>query len=307
MRKSAGFTLVELLVVIAIIGVLVALLLPAVQSSRESARRIHCGNNLKQMALAISSFETANRSFPQAGRTGDDANSNFDPQYYTWLYWILPQLDGKTVFDASWDVVRRTPIPIFHCPSRREVKLYPHNLSFPTRLYAKTDYAACRGTRKLRGGAWELHDGIIVCRTCVYGNCPRCRAPSPRMLTVRAAQICDGLSKTVMIGEKRSTAWVPYSTADQTGISSDENDPYNNDGCDLDTGRTMGVSAVPLPDFGAGSTVARAGVFGSRHPGVFGVAFADGAVRFLSYAASPQLLEYLAGRDDRQSVSVDDL
>jgi type II secretory pathway pseudopilin PulG len=306
MNKRIAFTLVELLAVVAIIGLLVALLLPAVQSARESARRIQCGNNLKQMALAISGFETANGSFPQAGRTADDAASSFDPQYYTWLYWILPQLDGKTVFDASWDVVRRTPIPTFHCPSRRAATLYPYN-SLVVQMVAKTDYAACRGTRKLRGGAWELHDGIIVCRTCVDGNCPRCRAPSPRMLTVRAAQIRDGLSNTVTIGEKRSTVWVPYSTADKTGISSDENDPYNNDGCDLDTGRTMGVSAVPLPDLGAGSTVARSWVFGSRHPGVFGVALADGAVRFLSYAASPQLLEYLAGRDDRQSVSVDDL
>lgn len=311
MNKRIAFTLVELLAVVAIIGLLVALLLPAVQSARESARRIQCGNNLKQMALAISGFEAANGSFPQAGRTADDATSGFDPQYYTWLYWILPQLDGKTVFDASWDVVRRTPIPIFHCPSRRAATLYPYN-SLVVQMVAKTDYAACKGTRKSPGVSEQKHDGIIVCRTCVDGApagfiCPRCRAPSPRMLTVRAAQIRDGLSNTVTIGEKRSTVWVPYSTADKTGISSDENDPYNNDGCDLDTGRTMGVSAVPQPDLSAGSTVTHSWVFGSRHPGVFGVALADGAVRFLSYGASPQLLEYLAGRDDRQSVSVDDL
>lgn len=312
MNKRIAFTLVELLATVAIIGLLIALLLPAVQAARESARRLQCGNNLKQMALAITGFEMANGIFPPGGGESDASGSQMDQPYYTWLYWILPQLDGKTVFDATWDVVARTPIPSFHCPSRRAPTVYPTG-NATWGLVAKTDYVGCRGTKKsLGGGQQEYHDGTIVCRTCVEGDpagfiCPRCRGPSPRMLAVKAAQIRDGLSSTVTIGEKQTTLWVPYSNATQTAISLDENEPYAMPGCDLEAVRHMGRFAVPAPDGGASGTISAGTVFGSRHPGVFGVALADGAVRFLSYDASIQLLEYLAGRDDRQPVSVDDL
>src|SRR5262245_29962927 len=91
-----GFTLVELLVVIAIIGVLVALLLPAVQSAREAARRMQCQNHLKQIGLAVHSFEDVYKTLP---------HSRYDDRY-TWAVEILPFIEQKTLYD-QWDLTKR--------------------------------------------------------------------------------------------------------------------------------------------------------------------------------------------------------
>ncbi len=120
-RRQLGFTLVELLVVIAIIGTLVALLLPAIQAARESARRSQCSNNLKQVALATQMYHDANRQFP-AGRIGTD-------EYTTsWAFHLLQYLEGGNVF-RTWQrrvapfaaanaAAMRTPVETFYCPSR---------------------------------------------------------------------------------------------------------------------------------------------------------------------------------------------
>jgi prepilin-type N-terminal cleavage/methylation domain-containing protein len=98
-RRSAGFTLVELLVVIAIIGILVALLLPAVQAAREAARRSQCQNNLKQIGVAILNFHEARKAYPTAGTNTDDyyytdpaigAKAGFER--FGWGYQILPYI-----------------------------------------------------------------------------------------------------------------------------------------------------------------------------------------------------------------------
>ena len=137
-RRRAGFTLVELLVVIAIIGTLVGLLLPAVQSAREAARRSECSNNLKQMSLGCANFESANKRFPTTGLQkqawgcgGWNANKTQD-MYGTatlpWTFQILPFTENKAVYDkrftgngymdVSSSSMHAQPIKMFTCPSR---------------------------------------------------------------------------------------------------------------------------------------------------------------------------------------------
>jgi prepilin-type N-terminal cleavage/methylation domain-containing protein/prepilin-type processing-associated H-X9-DG protein len=102
MQQRRGFTLIELLVVIAIIGMLVGLLLPAVQSARASARRISCGNNLKQIGTALLLFHDAASHFP-LGEPDDDNNG------WSWRLWILPFMEEVTLYDAAMN----DPIPAY--------------------------------------------------------------------------------------------------------------------------------------------------------------------------------------------------
>jgi prepilin-type N-terminal cleavage/methylation domain-containing protein len=135
-RRAAGFTLVELLVVIAIIGVLVALLLPAIQAAREAARRAQCTNYVKQMMLSMHNLETAHKMFPTGGispwaliqdyLTGSKNNPpngtplGPDKQGVGWAFQILPYLEGQTTYNITRDtVLEKISIPMYSCPSRR--------------------------------------------------------------------------------------------------------------------------------------------------------------------------------------------
>src|SRR5688572_23697194 len=120
--RSLAFTLVELLVVIAIIGVLVALILPAVQAAREASRRTQCKNNLKQLGLAVQTYHDANGAYPM-GR--EDSKK----QSVSWAFRLLPQVEQQVIYaslrkglDVDHDenaMAMRTPVATFFCPSRR--------------------------------------------------------------------------------------------------------------------------------------------------------------------------------------------
>lgn len=166
LRKPAGFTIVELLVVLAIIAVLVTLLLPAVQSVRETARRAQCGNNLKQLAAACLQHEQANGFYPSGGwgcYWGGDPDRGFGPeQPGGWIYNILPYIEQSALWargagqpaaqkEIASKLVFETPLPLLNCPSRRPSQLYPCAGSFTvyntaaTPTAAKTDYCANLG------------------------------------------------------------------------------------------------------------------------------------------------------------------
>ncbi|MBN1396171.1 MAG: DUF1559 domain-containing protein, partial [Pirellulales bacterium] len=175
-----AFTLVELLVVITIIGILIALLLPAVQAAREAARRLQCQNNLKQLSLAMLDFEHTIGHFPPGGWgwrwVGDPDFGTGPEQPGSWLYSILPYLENTNVHQLPGDgdryehtdqqkaggaIMLQTPLSVMNCPTRRNCVTYPtgypeDNKGFtggahtpygsnPVNMVARGDYAVCSG------------------------------------------------------------------------------------------------------------------------------------------------------------------
>jgi prepilin-type N-terminal cleavage/methylation domain-containing protein/prepilin-type processing-associated H-X9-DG protein len=205
--KRHAFTLVELLVVIAIIGVLVALLLPAVQAAREAARRSQCQNHLKQIGLAWLNHESTHNFYPSGGWgsfwTGDPNRGFGKEQPGSWLYNILPFIEqqqlrqlGKGATGASFEAASKTlhqsPLAGFHCPSRRPARLYLANMPGPPRgpfafLQAvaqnegvvKTDYAASSGDSYHSASA-SFRDADSIPQPSSYAEADgNTRIPSP--------------------------------------------------------------------------------------------------------------------------------
>jgi prepilin-type N-terminal cleavage/methylation domain-containing protein len=165
--SRSAFTLVELLVVIAIIGVLVALLLPAIQAAREAARNAQCKNNLRQIGLAMLNYESANKTFPTGGWSfhwiGNPAMGNGPRQPGGWIYQVSDYIENQNVKKIGGGTFTTTAalraalkdqatvlIPGFNCPSRRPSQLYPNyeNLLFNADISdvaAKSDYAGNAG------------------------------------------------------------------------------------------------------------------------------------------------------------------
>ena len=183
-RWSSGFTLVEVLVVIAIIGVLIALLLPAVQAARESARRTQCSNHLKQIGLALLNYESAHRVFPPA--FGRNPGHNL-------LAFLLPQVEQQPVyaryhFESDWQSApnkeaRETDIAVFVCPSAPSGRRYV------------SDYAAC--TLIDAGLRQAMVDAGVITRRSNWAGFFSDEA----WRSTPAAAVRDGLSNTLVLFE----------------------------------------------------------------------------------------------------------
>ncbi len=275
--RESGFTLVELLVVITIIGILIALLLPAVQAVREAARRVQCSNHIKQLALGALNHESANGYLPSEGWgvdwVGDPDRGFGRRQPGGWVFNVLPYIELTALHDAGAGqtdlaaraavIVQRltTPLAVLNCPSRRDLLLYPstHNMAFyysaggqtslqslPV-LVGKTDYACNAGTTgdgtAMPGGPGSLAAGDAMPATGSNSWAQQYHANDtgvtyPHSAT-RLADITDGASNTYLLGEKYCD---PYHYYDG---QSNWDDQVWDTAADWDTMRFTGSTTPP--------------------------------------------------------------
>ncbi|HTN73978.1 MAG TPA: DUF1559 domain-containing protein [Pirellulaceae bacterium] len=293
--RRLAFTLIELLVVISIIGILVSLLLPAVQSARESARRTQCQNNLKQMGIAARLHLQSQKNYPTGGFGWDwvgDADRGFGTdQPGGWAYNLLPYLEQQALHDVSANITDTaakqqankqlitTPLAMMHCPSRRQAKLYPHSGSYENcaavSAVARGDYAGNMGSQGTPHGAGATStatDGVIFSRSAI-----------------KSAQIRDGESNTLLIGEK----YLDPTYYQSGGMGSDNENLYV--GHDVDNARSASSSILPFRDRRSYYVYAN---FGSAHEsGTFFVR-CDGSVTSISYSIDPVTYGRLGSRND---------
>jgi len=299
-RRRIGFTLIELLVVIAIIAILIGLLLPAVQKVRDAAARTQCQNHLKQLGIAIHSYHDAYGTLPYA-RSGGGQNR------HTWAVLILPFIEqgnmhstwktpisGVSVTDgynnmvttnATMTALRQTHVPIYYCPASRRGG--PQLIDFDgtgtgTATASTSDYAVCRGDTSAIGPD-GFGSGMIP---FTAGN-----STTPHMRGLRFMAVSDGLSNTLMIGEKH----VPAAAFGDPAVQHIQDGIVWSGGEQGAFARLAGASN-PLA---FSETTTYGNQFGSYHGGgVVQFVFGDGGVRGLSNSLPGSTLAVLANRRD---------
>jgi len=298
-----GLTLVELLVVIAIIGLLVGLLLPAVQGVRGAARRTQCGNNLKQLGLALLAHDASFGSFPCGGQKAGHQLS--------WHALILPRIEQQSLSDRiDWQTTGGLPVnrPLsrdqavdtFFCPgnpadSQRGV--FFSNLVNGVQCFTQhyNGVAGPVGANPASGPAYPWVSSASYHAECAGGSDRRGIAMGGVLFVdsrITAAAIRDGLSNTLAIGERpmgetswlAGTSYYPGWPCDTAGFKNLE---YEINFVEA----VAGVAGNSRP-------------FGSRHPGGAQFATCDGAVRFLADATSLPVLTSLASRAGRETEAV---
>jgi len=276
-----GFTLVELLVVIAIIGTLVGLLLPAVQSAREAARRMSCSNNMKQVGLAIVGYEQGRKSYPQGRNLREQTG-------ISWGFLLLPYLEQSAIYNAYDKTARadddknivamRTPVSNYFCPSRRSPaadRNFDNNDAPPVVKGAAAggDYAANAGT--YYNYHWESDAPTFD---------PKLGGPIHTYSRVQSRQVTDGLSRTFAMGEKHIPK-ITSASADMT-----HHDQGDTAFFAADTPQTIfRDTARGIAD---GPSDLNPRKYGSLHPGVTNFVFLDGHVEPISSDADTTVLRW---------------
>ena len=340
--KSRGFTLVESLVVIAIIGILVALLLPAVQAAREAARRIQCQNNLKQQGLALHNFHDAHGVFPIGGQA---------LLRFTWWYDILPYIEQSAKFDEledGYDYCGTSAVAagannarvhnyfpaLWYCPSSPLPKYSYRN---PNVRAGVPTYAG------IMGSVWRVSDGGEIPNTEVVGN-PTPMFGDQGLMTnngilyghsdTRIVHITDGTTMTMIVGEQ-SDWGVDSTTGAKLEIRTSMFDgafagtlnlgnrtpaiadqwpggpvtgiryPLNQKVFPSDNSQSGFPSSSGLiaGTVGVGRTISPNGPIQSVHASGANVLMADGSVRFLDESITIRLLSRLATKSEGKVIS----
>lgn len=308
--KRTGFTLIELLVVIAIIGILVALLLPAVQMAREAGRRSQCANNLKQLGLAVHNFHDSKQYLPPSRLANNSANANTN--WVTWAVIILPFLEQKGAYD-QWDIyapyeshptiITQQTFDGYYCPSRRRGDAAYSN---DTPSGAVGDYAACAGRGpndgvNVNGVINPNANGAMLCAVWKL-NPAKNRILSWRG-TLTFADVLDGTSNTFLFGDKHVRHdTTPGTREDRSIYTSSNNNNYRRyAGIDPVTGEPQGIA--DYTDAFNQQTVDNRS-FGSRHLHVCQFVLCDGSVKAVKMETDVLVLGRLASRNDGEAVGV---
>ncbi len=329
-RRKRGFTLVELLVVIAIIGILVSMLLPAVQAAREAARRMSCTNNLKQLALAVLNYETAHNRLPPGGIITRNLSPTltfgaFDPlggKMHSWISLTLPYLEQQNLhdqFDFRFSVLQQasnpqqTHLPMLVCPSDSGGGLYTDANFTQGKSFAKGNYAAYVSP-------WHV-DMQIKFRGALggYGQ--------------KMSYIKDGASNTIMLAEVRTRAnpqdqrgvWaLPWTGASNLAYDMHDDDgklPFRPNPLSLPAGvqppngangdmlyactDLAGAQLLKMPCrtwTSSGTLSYLSAAPRSHHPGGVNVAYVDGHTSFFPNTVDLTAMGYLICANDGQPV-----
>lgn len=278
MSSRKGFTLIELLVVVAIIGVLVGLLLPAVQSVRESARRTQCSNNIRQVALALHNHEGAHKIYPPGWTSTNPGTTPATPGW-GWAYHVLSNVEANNVFEQinpnlpiddpvhTTSSFFRLVIPVFQCasdPAPDVVNLLDHvehgdggghliGLHDPPQHSHDEELLAGRSNYSGVFGSTEIEEAPFNGNGMFFGNS-----------LIRQRDVRDGASNTLMLGERRND----FGTLSWMGVLEEADEPF---------ARVVGAA-----DHTPNSPEGHFDDFRSYHPQGANFAFADGSTTMLN-------------------------
>lgn len=318
-NSRSAFTLVELLVVIAIIGILIGMLLPAVQQVREAARRAACANNLKQATLALLNYESAHEAFPQGNMPS--LGSGWGHSFWVHSLAFCEQnnlYDAYSFYENGWTggnwnskpnalALAGIEVPFMLCPSTSLPKFPDVNASVIGSINSRPNAAA--GMKPCYTGiagsafhdtAWSGSRGIISSGGILINGDAQTFGSIP-----------DGSSNTLLLGEQ--SEWMEYDDGTKVEVRSDGNHGFNmgsnrpnrNRQFNLTVLRhpinTKLVSAAP----GCGGNTGANRPLLSAHPGGVNVSLGDGSIQFLNEYIELSVLFNLADRDDGNIVSFD--
>lgn len=336
--RRRAFTMVELLVTIAILGLLLAILMPGVQSARETARRMKCASNLRQIGLAALYHHEAKKALP-SGYTQDRINaagqvwkagstSGYSFQGHSVFYFLLPFMEEKGLFDkmdarvplnnrsAVQNVKAAAAMPIVICPSDVFPEGNPHQFS-STEWYGVTSYRGNAGSRPFFATS-STNDGLFM----ATGSQARKASTAPPGETVRLKNVTDGTAKTLLFAESAHVDedFNTFTTAGwNSGSTISTWARWYPAGGDNGLGNLLCGSFAPInytTPFRHGQPGAptsqsqwfvyqdqRLSAIGSLHRNGANGAFADGSVRFLEDSMPQSILALICTRADGQQIS----